>query len=265
MRTLAALVSLACLAQAQNTWYVDVNGTPPGTGTLNDPYTSIQYAITRPTTQFLDTLLVAPGTYVENVVATHTYLFIRSTHGPLNTTLRAATTGPVVKLDFFSVLDGFTVTGYIPGSSGPPHGAVHLLEAEIVNCIVRDNAFRAVACVYPAIISRCTIVNNAPPGQPNQPSIQVLPFSGGAVINECITDGPLLDAGGATQTIANYTIANFGVTPPSPGEHGNTPASFGIGNLDVDPQFWDEAGGDLRLRPGSPAIDAGNPTSPLDP
>lgn len=258
MRTLAALVSLACLAQAQNTWYVDVNGTPPGTGTLNDPYTSIQYAITRPATNPLDTILVAPGTYVENVVATNENLRIRSTHGPLQTTIRAATTGSVVRLDSFSSLDGFTVTGYIPGGPGLSLAAVVLLDARLFNCIVRDNSWNAVFAQYDVTIQRCTLVNNAFP-------LSVDTFTGTVWMHECITDAPLpLPSGNAILDV-DYTIADFGVTPPSPFSHGNTPASFGIGNLDVDPQFWDEAGGDLRLRPGSPAIDAGNPTSPLDP
>ena len=39
----------------------------------------------------------------------------------------------------------------------------------------------------------------------------------------------------------------------------------GVGNLDADPQFVDLAGGDLRLTAGSPAIDAGSESSPLDP
>ena len=38
----------------------------------------------------------------------------------------------------------------------------------------------------------------------------------------------------------------------------------GKGNLDLDPRFWDRAGGDLRLMPLSPAIDAGNPAATPD-
>ena len=42
---LVGLVLLAPQLSAQTTWYVDINGTPPGSGTQGDPYTSIQYAI----------------------------------------------------------------------------------------------------------------------------------------------------------------------------------------------------------------------------
>lgn len=37
----------------------------------------------------------------------------------------------------------------------------------------------------------------------------------------------------------------------------------GIGNISADPRFWGPT--DFHLRPGSPAIDAGDPASPLDP
>lgn len=44
------------------------------------------------------------------------------------------------------------------------------------------------------------------------------------------------------------------------------PAAVGTdGNIDVDPLFVDEPNGDLNLAMGSPSIDAGDPSSPLDP
>ncbi len=39
----------------------------------------------------------------------------------------------------------------------------------------------------------------------------------------------------------------------------------GIGNLIAAPQLWSAPSGNARLAPGSPYIDAGDPTSPLDP
>ena len=38
----------------------------------------------------------------------------------------------------------------------------------------------------------------------------------------------------------------------------------GVGNIALDPLFVDLAGGDLRLQPDSPCVDAGDPTAPLD-
>ena len=50
LRTLTLCLALAPLASAQTTWYVDVSGTPPGTGSAADPYTSIDYALNQPAT-----------------------------------------------------------------------------------------------------------------------------------------------------------------------------------------------------------------------
>ena len=47
---IASVALLASTASAQSTWYVDVNGTPPGTGTQVDPYMSIQLAIAQAAT-----------------------------------------------------------------------------------------------------------------------------------------------------------------------------------------------------------------------
>ncbi|HEX9973444.1 MAG TPA: T9SS type A sorting domain-containing protein, partial [bacterium] len=40
---------------------------------------------------------------------------------------------------------------------------------------------------------------------------------------------------------------------------------IGVGNIDTDPMFVNPDNSDFRLQPGSPCIDAGDPTSPLDP
>src|SRR5688572_19502777 len=108
------LLVLAASAGAQTTWHVDVHGIPPGTGTTTDPYTSIQYAISRPSTVNGDTLLVAPGEYVENVSTQNKRLTLRASGGPLVTTIRAANAGTVVSMQGdLTVLEGFTVTGHV--------------------------------------------------------------------------------------------------------------------------------------------------------
>ena len=66
--TFSAAVLISASAAAQGaTWYVDVNGVAPGTGTAFDPYTSIHYAVHQATTVSGDTVLVLPGVYEETV------------------------------------------------------------------------------------------------------------------------------------------------------------------------------------------------------
>jgi hypothetical protein len=64
---IAALALVVPDATAQTTWYVDGTGTAPGSGTQLDPYTSVQFAISQPTTLSGDTLLVATGVYFESI------------------------------------------------------------------------------------------------------------------------------------------------------------------------------------------------------
>jgi hypothetical protein len=249
MRTALALLLTLAPAAAQTTWYVDVNGVAPGTGTPSDPYTSIQYAASQPTTLNSDTLLVAPGTYFEHVYITNKRLTVRGAAGPETTILRGVVPGPIVKLDEFSSLQGFTITGWIPGAPGFINSAVWALDCELRNCIVRDNAGTAIYAQYHLNLRNCSLLNNGLP-------VHVDSFSGGALFSESILSGGFLTAGGFENVFSRYSIADF---------DGFAPSSFGPGNLELDPQFWDPTGGDANLRPTSPAIDAGDPASPLDP
>ena len=119
LRLATALLLLGAWAGpsvAQTNWYVDVNGTPPGTGTQADPYTSIDYALRQPTTLGGDTVLVAPGTYYETIRYYGKAVTVKSAldvGGELVTFIDAQGQGSVVTMmgghgDGPMVLRGFT-------------------------------------------------------------------------------------------------------------------------------------------------------------
>lgn len=68
LRFVAILGALAPLSLAQSTWYVDPVATGPGSGSLADPYASLQFALLQPSTSSGDTIQVMTGTLFENVV-----------------------------------------------------------------------------------------------------------------------------------------------------------------------------------------------------
>ena len=61
------VLGLAASTAAQTTWYVSSASMGPGSGTLADPYASIQQAISEPTTLDGDTIVALSGTYVESI------------------------------------------------------------------------------------------------------------------------------------------------------------------------------------------------------
>jgi Right handed beta helix region len=137
---------LATPALSQTTWYVDLNNTPPGTGTANDPYTSIQYAVEQPTTVSGDELLVLPGEYVENVDLLGKSLRVTGQGGVALTTLRAAEAGPTIQI-VNGEGPGTKVEGLriADGISYPPNGGQGLglrisgSTVEVVDCSFEDN------------------------------------------------------------------------------------------------------------------------------
>jgi hypothetical protein len=145
--SVAATLVLALPAAAQTTWYVDAGGTPPGTGTQLDPYTSLQNAIAQGSTVAGDTLLVSPGTYVELIDFLGKDLTVQSTAGAATTILDGNGDGPVVTFasseTAAAVLDGFTVRNGDSRNGGfvTPGGGIECDGASptLVNLVVRDN------------------------------------------------------------------------------------------------------------------------------
>jgi len=232
--TLSGFALLGLSAQAANTWYVDVHATAPGDGSQASPYTSIQYALTQPTTHSGDTVLVAPGEYTENVVMNLPSLSLRSIAGPLVTTIRPAHSGDVVTMSGSdtSELVGFTVTGLIP--NGDSAGIfVTTGEEYIRNCIVRGNIGGAgIASLWDAFAENCTVTGNTF-------GVHAVAFGGIVFVDSSIVSHNVMnefDDKGSGATTVTYSFIS-----------------------DSDPGFWDYEHGDLHLRPGSVCIDTGNP------
>ena len=250
------LIILNATSQAQTTWHVDAAATPPGLGTPANPFASIQYAIDQPATIAGDTLLVAAGNYVENIDYHHKNLHIRTRSGALATTITSAAPGTIVLINgdaFAAILEGFTITGLQAGTIGMK-AAVVLNNGSLRRCIVRDNLLGTgigVLTIFDGEITDCTISRNGR-------GIELQSFLASVALRNTITWKNLqedLGLAGSTSTV-DYCAGSL-----------SGPANFfsGVGNLDGDAGLWDPDGGDLRLRPGSMCINAGDPTWPLDP
>ncbi len=155
MRTsLVIFLAMTCAASAQTTIYVDDDNCPtPGTGSLVDPFCSIQDAIDASVDT--DTIEVAPGTYNEAIDFIGKAITLRSTDGPATTIIdatrvpAAGETVSVVKCvngeTQATVLDGFTMTGGTGQTTvydGTRGGGVYILDSNptITNSTFRGNS-----------------------------------------------------------------------------------------------------------------------------
>ena len=134
----------------QSTWIVDATGTGPGSGTANDPYTTIQYAIDQSATLPGDTVLVSPGTYTGAVDFLGKELRIASSSGADSTIIEA--TGSVVTAKSGegpgTEIEGFTIRGgtgalytYGLNSTRRVGGGVYVQDSQLLvrDCIVTGN------------------------------------------------------------------------------------------------------------------------------
>lgn len=251
---LALWIGTDLCAEAQTTWYVDVTAVPPGSGTLASPYASIQFAHNAATTVDSDTLLVAPGTYVENVTLSKR-ITVRATGGAEVTVLRPAVAGPILRLQApfdepeSLVVEGFAITGLF----GPANSAaVRSTDGKLVRCIVHGNrgtSFFGVETAYDTFLVDCTIADN-------DIGVEVSSFTEALWMRNCIVWGNTFNYFQGAMPF--FLDINYSAGGPFP-------LSEGPGNVNSDPGMWNVAAGDYRLRPGSPCIDTGNPALPNDP
>ena len=145
---LSALL-LAAPSFSLDSVYVDPNVAGPGTGTMSDPYSSLQFALLQPSTQSGDTIHIFAGTLAENVVHPQglANITIRSLNGQvifdgmgLSSCYRQVATG-VERVTFRGQLLFRNGAGS-PSSLGLAGGALRFSRADLHIGIIDDDNIR---------------------------------------------------------------------------------------------------------------------------
>lgn len=245
-----AVAILSVAAAAQSTWYVDVAAPAGGNGSSAAPFNTLQQAVSAPAVVTGDTLLVAPGVYLSGAQLSPKGLTIRSTAGAGATEVRlvnggvgfqcsASGSSPLV------TIEGFTISGFAGQTSSGVTGGNVLVR----RCVIQGHsdptgtgAGYGVFSWYDLFLENCTVTNNYVGADAGT--------FGGVVWsrNSIISGNQSVDLAGVT--VLNYSLWNT--------DYLGTP--WTNGNLNAVPRFWNASAGDYRLAPGSPCIDAGNPT-----
>lgn len=163
MKAVVTVLILTCsFATGQVTWYVDVSATGSGTGTQADPFESIQAGINAAWTG--DTVLVLPGTYMENLVVIGKCIDIVSTGGPAITTIDGNQAGSVVT--FYNTpavggrLEGFTITNG-RGVDGATGATLPVSYGCTAVPLASPGAAGGINCAFASpVIRSCVVANN---------------------------------------------------------------------------------------------------------
>ncbi|MCL1921591.1 MAG: hypothetical protein FWG50_11070, partial [Kiritimatiellaeota bacterium] len=137
---------------------------------------------------------------------------------------------------YASTLNNCVLSGNVANQNGGGMGGYGILN----NCTLTGNvAHENGGGMAYGTLNNCTLSGNVADGD-----------GGGAysgTLNNCIVWGNTV-AGGTTTNYSGGPIFRYSCAAPLPG---------GVGNIALDPLFMDELGGNFRLQPDSPCIDAG--------
>jgi hypothetical protein len=268
-------------AYVRTKWYVDDDSCPgPGSGTMADPFCSIQDAIDSAVEG--DEVIVAPGTYLEAIRFAHSArgITVRSAN-PKDPSVVAATiidaTGLGSSVVYCSgmglniVLAGLTITG---GDATYGGGLYNYWGGPTAtHCVFIGNTAEFGGGVWDsaggAKLTHCTFRGNAAVygggifSSEGSPKVTHCTFNGNAA---AYSGGGMWNDRDSSPTVTNCIfwgdtpdeIYNSGTSSPVVTYSDVQGGHAGTGNIDANPLFADAAYGDYHLSPGSPCIDAGN-------
>jgi hypothetical protein len=265
--------------------YVDLNNaspTPPYTS-WTSAATDIQSAVDAAAAG--DQILVTNGVYQTgtrvvsgnemNRVAMTKPITVQSVNGPAVTVIKGVPPivpsypiGSGVRCVYLAngaTLIGFTLTNgatlNVPSTADAVGGGVFCESSSAVlfNCMLTANGGTYGGGAYQGTLNQCILTGNFGGA-----------YGGGAyrsTLNNCTLTGNSagVGCGGAEGCTLNNCIVYYNNAPTGPNSDGTlnycctTPLpSSGTGNFTAAPLFVDQAGGNLRLQPSSPCVNAGN-------
>ncbi len=268
-------------------WHISTLGSDLwGNGTEQLPFATIQHGIGISSNS--DTVLVHRGTYIENInfngkliTLGSLYVITQDTSYISSTIIDGNNSGTVVTFEngeVGAILKGLTITNgnaYTGGGIGCLNSSSPGLE----NLVVSNNFAGLGGGVYcfnsSPILQNVAIVSNnaAYNGGGMNCNIDCYP----SLVNVTISNNFANNGGGIFTVNSNPFIKNAilwnnvsqeiyvgsgGISVTFSDVQGGWP---GIGNISSDPLFVDPGNGDYHLQPGSPCIDAGDPSSSSDP